>query len=125
MNTMRTLLLASLFSLTLFAAPLSVAAQTTGVDTGSNTTLLNPLKATNLSAFLQDILSFVIQIGTVIIILMVVYVGYKFVMAQGSDSKLTEAKQMLLWTVVGALVLLGAQAIAMAIQSTVTAITGP
>lgn len=90
-----------------------------------NVTLINPLKSgTSLESFLTSILSFVIRIGTIAIILMLVFVGYKFVAAQGSDSKLIEARNMLLWTVIGALVLLGAQAIASAIQATVTALGG-
>ena len=98
---------------------------------GQTVTLINPLgnntcsaNGTCLSSFISNIMKFVVQIGSVIVILMLVFVGYKFVVAQGSDSKLTEAKQMLLWTVVGALILLGAQAIALGIQSTVSAIGG-
>jgi len=53
---------------------------------------------------------------------MLVYVGYLFVTARGNDTKLTTAKSALLWTVVGALILLGAEAIALAIQATVEAI---
>ncbi|MHB8860306.1 MAG: hypothetical protein ACYC48_01035 [Minisyncoccota bacterium] len=90
-----------------------------------NTTLLNPLKAgTSLSSFLSDILAFVIQIGTIVIILMLVFVGYKFVVAQGKPGEIEAAKKMLLWTVIGALVLLGAQAISSAIQATVSALGG-
>jgi hypothetical protein len=55
---------------------------------------------------------------------MIVFVGYKFIAAQGNSTKIEEARNMLLWTVVGALILLGAQAIAMGIQATVTALTG-
>ncbi|MFA6408261.1 MAG: TrbC/VirB2 family protein [Candidatus Paceibacterota bacterium] len=88
-------------------------------------TLINPLSGgASLSSFLSNILSFVVQIGTIVIILMVVFVGYKFVVAQGVPGKIEEAKNMLLWTVVGALVLLGAQAIASAIQSTVATLGG-
>ncbi len=109
----------------------------TGGSVGSGTvaqpvTLINPLKGVDcasgtgncLLAFLNNILTFVIEIGTVIIILMLVFVGYKFVAAQGSDSKITEARTMLLWTVIGALVLLGAKAISLGILSTVQALGG-
>ena len=90
---------------------------------GSNVNLINPLKSgTSLESFLTNILQFVIRIGSVIVILMLVFVWYKFVVAQGSDTKISEARNMLLWTVIGALVLLGAQAIALAIQATVNAL---
>ena len=87
---------------------------------------MNPLGAgTTVNSFLLSILNIITNtIGPVIVILMLVYVGFKFVAAQGNESKLTEAKQMLLWTLIGALVLLGAKAIAMGIQATVQALTG-
>jgi hypothetical protein len=53
---------------------------------------------------------------------MLVYVGYLFVVAQGNDTKLSEAKQALLYTVIGALILLGAQAIAIGICQTTSAL---
>lgn len=102
--------------------------QTSVQDTtgsGKNVTLFNPLKAgTSLSSLLSDILAFVIRIGVIVVILMIVYVGFKFVMAQGKPGEIEAAKKMLFWTLVGALILLGAQAIASAIQATVTAIGG-
>lgn len=88
-------------------------------------TLINPLSAgTSLESFLMKILEIVIRVGTIVVILMVVYVGFMFVTARGEPGKLTTARQALLWTVVGALILLGAQAIAIGIKSTVSAITG-
>lgn len=105
---------------------------TTQGDQGQNVTLINPLNGVDcsagngncLSAFLLNILQFVIYIGGIVIVLMIVFVGYKFVAARGNSTKIEEARTMLLWTVVGALILLGAQAIAMGIQATVTALTG-
>lgn len=98
-----------------------------GVDTtgsGSNVTLINPLQGgTSLESFLNNILAFVIRIGTIVVILMLVYVGYLFVVARGEPAKITEARSALLWTVVGALILLGAQAIAIGITATVKALS--
>lgn len=96
----------------------NVQTQTQGAGNNS-VQLINPLHATNLSMFVKDILDFVIRIGTIIVILMMVFVGYKFVVAQGAPGKIEEARAMLLWTIVGALILLGSQAISIAIQATV------
>jgi len=104
--------------------------QTTGVNTaGKNVPLLNPLgesscsdSGTCLESFLNSILRFVIRIGTIAIILMLIYIGYLFVVAQGAPGKIEEARRALLWTIVGALILLGAQAIALGIEATVKAI---
>lgn len=73
--------------------------------------------------FLQSILSVVVRFGTIIVILMLVFVGYKFVVAQGKEAEIRDARQMLLWTIVGALILLGAQVIASGIQATVSALS--
>lgn len=103
----------------------------TVTDTGgsSNTNaspdvqLINPLTGgANLESFLMSILSFIIRIGAIAIVLMLVFVGYKFVAAQGNPGEIEAAKKMLLWTLIGALILLGAQAIAAAIKATVMAI---
>lgn len=91
---------------------------------GSNVTLLNPLQGgASLESFLNSILAFVIRIGTIVVILMLVYVGYLFVAARGNESKITEARKALLWTIVGALILLGAKAIAIGIEATVQALS--
>lgn len=54
---------------------------------------------------------------------MMVYVGYLFVSARGEPGEITKARQALLWTVVGALILLGAQVIAYGIRETVQALS--
>lgn len=118
----------ALFILLSFTPILFVQAQSTGSNTG--TTLLNPLSGVDcsrgngncLSAFLLNVLDFIITIGSIVVILMLVYVGLKFVTAQGSDTKISEARTMLLWTVIGALILLGSQAIAEGIKATANAL---
>ncbi len=102
------------------AIPLSAIAST--CSNGSSG-LCNPLKVNSIQELLTAILGYLVQVGTVIIVLMMVYVGFKFVLARGNPTELQNAKKMLLWTIIGALVILGAQAISMGIQSTVTAIS--
>jgi hypothetical protein len=88
-------------------------------------TLINPLQGGGtLESFLLNILSFIVRIGAIIVVLMMVFVGFKFVAARGDPTKITEARNMLLWTVIGALVLLGAEAIAKGIEATVQALGG-
>lgn len=97
---------------------------TTNSGTGQNVTLINPLGAgTDINKLIADILQLVVRLGSVVVILMLVYIGFLFVAAQGNESKLTQAKQALMWTVIGALVLLGAEAIAQGIQATVNALS--
>lgn len=99
-------------------------------SSGPSVTLINPLNSGDCSSngncletFLVNILSFVVRIGGIIVVLMYVFVGFKFVAARGEPGKITEARTMLLWTTIGALVLLGAQVIAMGIKATVQGLT--
>jgi len=99
--------------------------KTTGIDTTTGSgKLINPLgEGATPPGLLKAILEFVVRIGAVVVVLMLVYVGFLFVTAQGNETKITAAKSGLLWTVVGALILLGAQAIALAIEATVKALS--
>ena len=99
----------------------TVGGQTDGGTTGGSGggKLTNPLKSSSLEQLLVDVLGFVKVIGGIIIMIMLVLVGFKFVAAQGKEEALREARAMLMWTVIGALILLGATAIQEAISATV------
>ena len=126
---MRTFAFIAFFSLMLITGASSAFAQSNtgnyggGVNTGIK--LVNPLgKDTTVNSFLLSILDIVTDtIGPVIVILMLVYVGFLFVTAQGNSTKISAAREALLWTVVGALILLGAKAIAIGIKATVEALS--
>jgi len=115
--------------------PISVSAQrtnptgpTTPTPTnsgacGSGEGLVNPLSGVcSLSDFLKAILAGVVQIGTIILIMMLVYVGFLFVAARGNSEKLQSAKSALVWSVIGGLILLGATAIQLVIEGTVNSL---
>ncbi|NNM83898.1 hypothetical protein HKL94_01615 [Candidatus Parcubacteria bacterium] len=98
--------------------------QSGGNTTNSNITLINPLQGGGtLQGFLTDILNFVIRIGAIVVVFMLVFVGYKFVAARGAPKEIEDARRMLLYTIIGALILLGAQAISLGIQQTVQALS--
>jgi hypothetical protein len=95
------------------------------VNTAPGPGLTNPLAQAGINSIpdlLNAILRAAVQIGAVVVTLMLVFVGFKFVAAQGAPEKIKEARTMLLWTIIGGLILLGAQVIATVIQSTVGAL---
>lgn len=108
--------------------PLSVAAQPTPPNTPppnptASEGLVNPLNGVStLPQFLKAILAGVVQIGTIILIMMLVYVGFLFVAARGNAEKLQSAKSALVWTVIGGLILLGATSIQLVIEGTVNSL---
>lgn len=89
--------------------------------------LENPLAGggiNDIPTLVQEILNIVLTIGVPLIVVAIIYAGYKFIAAQGNSEKLKEAKNTLVYVLVGAAILLAAYAIASVIVSTVTAIRG-
>lgn len=79
----------------------------------------NPLKFDKLSDFLNALLDVIILIGVPIVVFAVIYAGFLFVTAQGNTEKITTAKRVIVWTLIGAMLVLGSKALALAIQGTV------
>jgi Type IV secretion system pilin len=95
-------------------------------STGGNSsgqTLANPLKVNSLTELLNLILGAAITIGKIVLTLAIIWTGFLFIEARGNAEKISGARTALLWVVVGGLILLGAQAIGMVIESTVTGIS--
>jgi|CXWL01.1.fsa_nt_gi hypothetical protein len=85
----------------------------------SGQTIVNPLKVSSLEEFINLILKAVVQIGTIVLTLAIIWVGFLFVAARGNAEKISSARSALMWTIIGGLILLGAQAIGLVIKSTV------
>ncbi|MFA6177613.1 MAG: TrbC/VirB2 family protein [Candidatus Paceibacterota bacterium] len=82
--------------------------------------IINPIPSiTSISGLVQKILEGVLMIGIPIIALAIIYCGFLFVKAQGNSEELTKAKDALVWTLIGAGILLGSFAIAKMIEATV------
>jgi hypothetical protein len=86
---------------------------------GTGSGLCNPIGTTSVAQFLANLLRLVAQIAFPIIVLFLVYIGFLFVSSQGNPEKLKEARNYFFWALVGALLVLGAQALSMAIKATV------
>jgi hypothetical protein len=93
-------------------------------DPSTQGMIVNPIpNVTSIPGLIQTILTGVLTIGIPIVALAVIYSGFLFVFARGNPEKLTKAKDALLWTIVGAAVLLGSWAIAQMISATVTGLS--
>jgi hypothetical protein len=60
----------------------------------------------------------IIQIGLVFVVLAIIYAGLQFILAQGNPEKISKAKSVFLWTMIGGVVLLGAGAISEVVCNT-------
>ncbi len=92
------------------------------INNGSNAgKIVNPLgTTTTIPGLIHTILTGALKIGIPIVALAIIYCGFLFVFARGNPEKLTKAKEALLYTLIGAAILLGSWAIAEMISATVT-----
>jgi hypothetical protein len=98
----------------------------TGASSGCNpsavagSALVNPLCASSLTDLLNEVLAYTVEIGSLFLTIMLIYVGFLFVAARGNEEKVGQARNALLWTVIGGLILLGASALAQVITATIS-----
>jgi hypothetical protein len=92
-------------------------------DTCKEGTICNPIPTiTSIPVLIKTILEGVLTIGIPVVALAVVYCGFLFVFARGNPEKLSKAKEALLYTLIGAAILLGSLAIANIISGTIKAL---
>ena len=109
------------FFLALFMlAPVSfLEAKTVDCPAGK---ICNPLSTNTVQEFIEKALEGLLRIGIPLVAIAIIYSGFLFVMARGNSEKLKTARDSILYTVIGAAILLGAWTISKIIASTVTSI---
>jgi len=93
----------------------TISAGPVGTPSSCTGGLCNPLKHDTIEKFVDAIADIVLQIGSVVAVFFIIYSGFLFVVARGSEEKITRAKTVFMWTIVGAAVLLGAAVVSKAI----------
>ena len=85
--------------------------------------ICNPIAPIDsINGLIKVILEGALKIGIPLIALAVIYCGFLFVYAQGKPDEIKKAKDALLYTLIGAAILLGSWAIAQLISETVLAL---
>ncbi|MEK7607361.1 MAG: hypothetical protein AAB484_00310 [Patescibacteria group bacterium] len=85
--------------------------------------LTNPVQGVpSIACLFYRIVDFVMSLSYVVIAFFLLLSGFKFVTAQGSDEKLTDAKKTFWYTVIGALILIGANTIIQVVQGIIKGI---
>jgi hypothetical protein len=83
----------------------------------------NPLgDGSTLPAFIQSLLGIIVRAGIPLVVLALIYTGFRFVEARGNPEKITKAKHLLLYTLIGSAVVLGAWTIATILTNTINLI---
>ncbi len=126
MNFLKRHLIVIFLATFLITVPVVTSAQVVGgapADACPPGQICNPLASRGINdipGFIKALLEGVLKIGIPIIALAIIYCGFLFVAARGNSEKLTKAKDALLYTLIGAAILLGSWAIAQMISATVT-----
>jgi len=103
----------------LLALPLGVALAQVSSGSGEDGKFKNPIQFDHIREFLTAVLDVVITIAFPIIVLAIVYSGFLFVSSRGNEERLKTAKKALVWTVLGAMLILGAFVLSRAIKGTI------
>lgn len=104
----------------MFITPVHLMYAQANPGSGARATLQSPLGGVaNLNDLIEKILKVVVDIGTPIAVLFIIYAGFLFVTAQGNETKITKAKNAFTWAIIGTAVLLGAWVLALAIEGTI------
>lgn len=83
----------------------------------------NPVPNINsIPQLIEKLLNIVLTIGIPIVAFFLIFTGFRFVAARGNEEALTNAKRALLYTIIGAFILLGCWVLAQAIAGTVETI---
>ena len=87
-----------------------------GVASFALADLKNPLKATSFADLVKNVAEIVAAIGVPIAVIFIIWSGFLFVTARGSEDQIKKAKTTFFWTIIGTTVLLGSWALATAIS---------
>jgi cytochrome bd-type quinol oxidase subunit 2 len=83
----------------------------------------NPIKAESIAGLLADLLKFFVRVATVVCVIGIVWSGFLFVKAQGNEEELKRAKRAFFYSLVGTLLMLGAEVISQAIGQSIKQIS--
>lgn len=86
-------------------------------------TIKNPIKYDTFSEFVVAVTKAAVEVLLPFVVIAFIYTGFLFVKAQGKPGEIEKAQQSLLWSTVGAAILLGAWGFAQIIERTISTIT--
>ncbi len=103
-------------SIAVFSFATTALAQTSSSDCGkTGSGISNPIKACTFIELVEAIAKAITAIGIPLVAIFLVWAGFLFVTARGSEEQLKRAKSTLFWALVGGAVVIGAWALAIAI----------
>lgn len=118
-------LLMTIMTVLVFSVGSIALAQTgTGGQSGTGTGgqesgLQNPIKVDSIGEFFYMLANFAYSLSYAVIAFFLIWSGFKFIVAQGNEEKLTDAKNTLKYTIIGAILLIGANVITEVVRTVI------
>jgi amino acid transporter len=91
-------------------------AQTGGQGCDPKISFCNPIQSGDFADVMKKVATIAASIGLLIVVFFIIYAGFLFVSARGNEEQLEKAKRTFFWAVIGAILVVGAFAIAEAID---------
>jgi hypothetical protein len=82
----------------------------------------SPAKCDLMTLITSILNNVVMPIAAVGVVMWIIYAGFTFITAQGKPAEIEKAKARLLWSLIGAGILLGAAAISKVVETTINAL---
>ena len=79
--------------------------------------ICNPIQSSTFADLMAKIADIAAKIGLPLVVVFMIYAGFLFVSARGDEEQLKKAKTTFFWAVIGALLVVGAVAISLAIEN--------
>lgn len=89
--------------------------------------ITNPLKKefSDIPSLIKGLVDIILRLATILAVLALVWVGLKFILAQGNPTEIAKARQALWWVIIGIAILFGAQIIVEIIKGTLSDFVDP
>jgi hypothetical protein len=88
---------------------------------GETRSITNPIDAKDINELILKVIQVVVIFLMPVIVLCIMYAGFLYVTAAGNAEKVSHAHNALLWSIVGGVIILGAELIIQVIQGTIAA----
>ena len=87
-------------------------------SSNSTTFIQNPLKAKDINELIVILVDVAVKLGMIVAFLGLIWVGFKFVIAQGDPTKIGQARTHFFYLIIGIAILIGAKVIIEIIKGT-------
>jgi hypothetical protein len=85
-------------------------------------TFKDPLGGLTVAGLVNKLLEIIVRVAAVLAVFFLIFAGFKFVTSSGDPGKIKQAKEQLMYTIIGGLIALGAFVISSVIKNTVCSV---